>query len=219
MFFKTTSNSIITKINPSFSSILAEHFFRSFSIIFEQKIEILKFSLTKTKADTSLPIHKQELVLIYAEDIAVMPVPNERGILTVDQIQIKEGAEMYTLYLTPSLQEDSAEEDGDFLSKGWIQSISGSFPGTRLEAVEWLKNNINSAFVVVEKNCGGMSRIYGSKYNPMLVSATINDTSESSTCDITLATVKKTKRPFLVYNGEYSGETSDCECVLLIDLL
>ncbi len=93
---------------------------------FCDKEKTLKFSVRKSSLDTSLPVPKKNLVLIYAEDVVSMPQTNERGILAANDVQIAFGAEMYELYLTPSSQKSSADTDGDLAAMGWKRGPSWS---------------------------------------------------------------------------------------------
>jgi hypothetical protein len=184
----------------------------------------LKFSAFKTNLDSSLPVPQKDLILLYAEDVYNMPVTNERGILAANEVKLKNGANTYNLYLTPEQQKYSVDAEGDLDVKGWIPTISGSFPGTELSISEWLHNNINRKFVVVQRNCEkGYSKIYGHPYNPLFLTGKISQDKDRSLCEITLTAAKKTKRPYIIYSTKISGNILSpnpvSNSVLLIDII
>lgn len=193
---------------------------------FCDKEKTLKFSVRKSSLDTSLPIPKKNLVLIYAEDVVSMPQTNERGILAANDVQIAFGAEMYELYLTPSSQKSSADTDGDLAALGWKQTVNGQFPGSRLTISEWLHNNIRRGFVAIQKNCGEYQKVFGDKYNPLFWTGKIAEDKDSNLCEISFAQQKKSKRPYFLYDFNQSGTDSpddpgsgDCDCAPLIDII
>lgn len=188
----------------------------------------MKFGVSKTRYDSNLPVARKDLILVYTDDILSMPVTNERGILAATDVILKIGALSYNLYLTSDQQKYASEIDGDLDVKGWIPRISGSFPGTALSISEWMHNNINKSFIAVQRSCGkGYSKIYGHPYNPLYLTGKISEDKDSSSCEITLAAVKKTKRPYLFYNapvsnilsGDGSDENIGYNGVLLIDII
>lgn len=190
------------------------------------KQNTLRFSVGKTSRDRSLPVLKKDLVLIYADEIVAMPQTSERGIMATNDIQLQNGARFYELYLTPASKKNSADIQGDLGAKGWMNSVSGTFPGTRLAISEWMHNNINEPFVAIQKYCGDDYKIIGTKLNPLFLTGKISEDKESSLCEVTLAAVKKSKRPFILYNTEETGaeepgggSSGDCDCAPLIDII
>lgn len=185
----------------------------------------MRFSVAKTSKDRSLPVAKKDLVLLYADDIVSLPETNERGVLAINEIQVMNGAEFYSLYLTPSTQKLSSDIEGDIGVKGWKPTVSGSFPGTRLQISEWMHNNINSAFVAIQKICESSYKIIGSKTNPLFLTGKISEDKDSSLCEVNLIAAKKSKRPFIFYNPEDigaqdpTGNTGNCDCAPLIDII
>lgn len=162
------------------------------------------------------------MVLIYLDDLVAMPTTDERGILAVNEIQIKNGAQFYEFYLTPSSQKIETDVDGNTSIKGFGQKISGTFPGTSLEVSEWFYANINQKFIAIQKNCGSHFKIFGSPYNPLFISGNFKDDKDSSLTEITFETVKRSKRPYFIYNYQHSGsddggESSGGNSQLLID--
>jgi hypothetical protein len=186
----------------------------------------LRFSVRKTSKDKSLPVPKKDLALVYADEIVSMPEVSERGILATNDIQLQNGADFYELYLTPATQKNSVDIEGDMGAKGWMPTVSGNFPGTRLTISEWMHNNLNEGFVVIQKNCGNNWKIIGTKLNPLFLTGKISEDKDSGLCEITLKAVKKSKRPYILYNYEETGaeqpgggSAGDCDCAPLIDII
>lgn len=155
-----------------------------------------------------------------------MPETSERGILAISEIQLQNGAEFYELYLTPSTQKNSSDIQGDLGSKGWMNSVTGTFPGTRLSITEWMHNNINEPFVAIQKYCGTDYKIIGTKMNPLFLTGKLSEDKDSNLSEITLTAAKKSKRPYILYNtqdigGEEpgGGNPGDCDCAPLIDII
>ena len=189
------------------------------------KQNTLRFSVKKTSKDKSLPVPKKDLLLVYADEIVSMPETNERGILATNEIQLLNDANFYELYLTPSTQKNSADIQGDLGAKGWMPTVTGTFPGTRLEITEWMHNNVRSGFVAIQKYCGDNYKIIGSKLNPLFLTGKLSEDKDSSLSEITLTATKKSKRPYILYSTEElgaedpSGNSGDCDCAPLIDII
>ncbi|WP_157891371.1 hypothetical protein [Elizabethkingia ursingii] len=136
-----------------------------------------------------------------------MPETDCFGILISEEIEINELAFLYQLYLTPAQKKINADIEGDPDVKGFIQQVSGSFPGTALKASEWMYNNLNEGFVAIQRYCDDKySKVFGSKYNPLFLTGRIAEDNESNLCDITLKQVKRSKKPFLYYNKEINTD-------------
>ncbi|HCZ8394865.1 TPA: hypothetical protein O4D88_001296 [Elizabethkingia anophelis] len=162
----------------------------------------MKFSLHKQHTDTALPQSVQkELILAYASDIERMPETDLLGLQATENIVFKDGASKYFLYLTPAQKKRLSTIEGDTDVKGFIQEISGSFPGTALKVSEWIYHNLNEGFVIIQPYCSeGYSKIFGSKYNPLFITGRISEDQESSICELTFKQVKKSKKPYLIFN-------------------
>lgn len=161
----------------------------------------MKFSITKTQKDTSLPVAVQpDIVLIYADDILKMPEADERKVCAISEIQLKPITVPYSLYLTSTEQVANATTEGETETRGWVHQITGTFPGTGLYIAEWIVANINQGFVAFRRHCNGTYKIFGSKYNPLFFTGNIIEDQETSVCQIEFQQTKKSKVPYLYYS-------------------
>ena len=162
----------------------------------------MKFSLHKQHTDTALPQSVQkELIMVYASDIIRMPETDLLGLQAMENIVIRDGASKFFLYLTPAQKKRLSTIEGDTDVKGFVQEVSGSFPGTALKVSEWMYHNLNEGFVIIQPYCsGGYSKIFGSKYNPLYITGKISEDQESSISELTFKQVKRSKKPYLFFN-------------------
>lgn len=161
----------------------------------------MKFSVTKTNKDTALPVSvKPDIVLVYAEDILNMPETDNKGIKAVTEIILKPIKSPYSLYLTSSEQIANSNIEGETETRGWIHKISGTFPGTGLNIAEWVSANINQGFVAFRKQCSGIYKIYGSKYNPLFFTGNFLEDKDKAVCQIEFLQTRKSKVPYIFYD-------------------
>lgn len=180
----------------------------------------MKFGLTKKSTDHSRPIPKKDLVLVYVDDIEEMPRPNDKGILALEELKIKQGATFHDFYLTPSTQKLSVDVEDETMIKGFTPKINGSFPGTSLEVAEWFYQNLNKGFVAIHKGCGKECKLYGTIYNPLFVGGVFQDDDDQNLTEFEFAAAKRSKRPFFIFNyTDNGGGGASSSSQLLIDHL
>lgn len=165
------------------------------------KVSNFRLNARKPKGNAGLPTPKGELFLLYVEDIVSMPEADAKGIVTNGDIKIKAGRRFHTLYLTPTTQEYNRKTEGEADSRGWKQSIKGNYPGDALEVNEFVRNNVNQGFVIVEHSCNEYKKIYGSKSNPLYFTGNFKDDKDSKGYDLTFEQEFKDHTPVLFYYG------------------
>lgn len=160
----------------------------------------MKFSITKKKTDSALPLAvKPDIVLIYADDILLMPTTNNKKVFAITEFVLKPNKRYYSLYLTSSEQIVNSNTEGETETRGWIHQISGSFPGTRQHIAEWITANINNGFVALRKHCNNSYKIFGSKYNPLFFTGNITEDKDKNITQIEFKQSRKSKVPYLLY--------------------
>lgn len=163
---------------------------------------LFRLNAKKPKQNSGLATPKEEIYLLYVEDIINMPKSDSKGILTRGNFIMKHGRRFHLLYLTPLSQSHNRNTEGDVDSRGWKKKITGSYPGDELEINEFVKNNINQGFVAVVKSCNSQyKKIYGSKNNPLYFTGSFVDNNESKGYELTFEQNFADDTPVLFYQG------------------
>ena len=104
----------------------------------------MRLNLVKSKNNAALPSVKKGIItLIHTDFIQRMPDTDEKGIRCINELQLTEDAEFQYLYLTPFTQKEEITPSGDNESTLFIPKISGTYPGNKIGAAEFLKENLN----------------------------------------------------------------------------
>ena len=167
----------------------------------------MRLSLHKSNNNASLPSSKKGIItLIHIDEIIAMPKTDYQGIRCLNEIQLKENPQLQYLYLTPFTQKEEITPSGDIESTLFSTKISGTFPGNKIEAAEFLKDNINEAFVIIYEDFTENTKfIYGSKYHPMYMKADYKSDSTGKLWNFTLEQYHASDTPYLYYDGPQLG--------------
>lgn len=161
-----------------------------------------RLNARKPKGSAGLPTPKGELYLLYREDIISLPPVDAKGILCNGDIHLKNGRRFHILYLTPSTQKRNIKSEGEVDSRGFKKKVTGNYPGDDLEIHQFVKNNINQAFVIVMNSYDKQfHRIYGSIENPLYFTGDFNDDDSAKGYELTFEQNFADENPLLFYNG------------------
>ena len=163
----------------------------------------MRLSLQKSNNNASLPSSKKGIItLIHIDEIIAMPKTDYQGIRCLNEIQLKENPQLQYLYLTPFTQKEEITPSGDNESTLFIPKISGTYPGNKIGAAEFLKENLNEPFVIIYDDCTENTRmIYGDIYHPMYMKADYKSDSTGKLWNFTLEQSHASDVPYLYYDG------------------
>lgn len=163
----------------------------------------MRLHLLKSKENAALPSVKKGIItLIHTDFIQRMPDTDEKGIRCINELQLTEDAEFQYLYLTPFTQKEEITPSGDNESTLFISKISGTYPGNKIGAAEFLKQNLNEPFVIIYDDCSENTRIiYGDKYAPMYLRADYKSDNTGKLWNFTLEQSHASDVPYLYYDG------------------
>lgn len=167
----------------------------------------MRLSLHKSNNNASLPSSKKGIItLIHIDEIIAMPKTDYQGIRCLNEIQLKENPQLQYLYLTPFTQKEEITPSGDIESTLFSTKISGTFPGNKIEAAEFLKDNINEPFVIIYEDFTENTKcIYGSKYHPLFIKSEYKSDSTGKLWNFTLEQSHASDTPYLYYDGPQLG--------------
>jgi len=153
----------------------------------------IKQSVHRAAGNPGIGIQPRDSVtLLDVEDILFMPQPDDKGVVIVDDIVMKEGAYGITLYLTPGTVEITSAAEGDTDKIGFKPSIKGEHPGNEQEAREFKVNSINRKFIVIVRYCSGKpADLIGSMCNPCKLTPSYTGNNEGNTNEFTFEQVMK----------------------------
>lgn len=167
----------------------------------------MRLHLLKSKENAALPSVKKGIItLIHIDEIIAMPKTDYQGIRCLNEIQLKENPQLQYLYLTPFTQKEEITPSGDIESTLFSTKISGTFPGNKIEAAEFLKQNINEPFVIIYEDFTENTKfIYGSKYHPLFIKSDYKSDSTGKLWNFTLEQSHASDTPYLYYDGPQLG--------------
>ncbi len=141
---------------------------------------------------------------------------DSKGVLIVGDIIPKQGAKMFTIYLTPSKQVKNYTSEGDEDMETVKQKFEGWHPGDDIDINEFVQNNLGVGFFIIADNCVDQyKRVYGTKCSPMKLN--VEQTSDNSGRGIKLVFEQKTGTKYVpaFYNGNmvFSEPTATDETI------
>ena len=163
----------------------------------------MKLSVPKpTNKNAAAPSAKNgTLRLLDINFIKEMPPVDIYGIACLGDFTFTDDKEFQTLYLTPTTQKYEIMTDGDADSRLFRQKIFGTHPGNEIRIFEFIKRNINVAFVAIYQECGAeYSKIFGSPQNPLFIMPNFRDDKDGKATDISLEQNTADYTPILFYN-------------------
>jgi hypothetical protein len=124
--------------------------------------------LQKIRGSGSSPSRNRFAYIAWLNDIVKFPKADYRGVVLMDDIEMKENTGMMQIYLTSSSQEYSYETIGDPDSKIFKVKFTGTHPGTEQEALEFVQNFMEEPFIVLIPSCETGVKVLGNPDAPMV---------------------------------------------------
>lgn len=150
------------------------------------------------------PTPKNPNILLFEmEDVETYPTRTV-GVTTASEgFKLKEGKELFGLYLTPSSIELVQEPEGEGDARGYKKGVKGEHPGNSVQSedfVEYYSNRNLGAFVL---NCNDKSaRLIGDPCNPLSMKVETTESKEGTKKTITFQQDLRDEFRILTYTGE-----------------
>lgn len=146
------------------------------------------------------------LRLIDVEDIAYMPLADDKGVVLEGDIILKPNRYAIDIYMTPGTIEITDPADGDTDQVGFTPSVKFNHPGNKQEVREFKVNNINTKFIVIVNYCSGeASDLIGTLCNPVRMTPSYTGNKDGNTNEFTFTQINKGEGIF-IYRGTIPGE-------------
>ncbi len=129
---------------------------------------------------------KNEIVLMEAEDIAVFPISDEKGVLMQGNFSMKPGANMITVYSTKSKTDAPMETEGDEDTMSFKAKLVLQHPGNKLEVKEFVQLWTGKNVVAMHKACGeNHYEVMGTPCAPLQLKAAKQDNNDGRAWTLT----------------------------------
>lgn len=153
----------------------------------------IKQSVYRAPGNPGIGIQPRDaVVLIDVEDILYMPPTDDKGVVIVDDIILKEGAYGYFMYMTPGTVEITSAAEGDTDKIGFKPSLKGEHPGNEQEVREFKANSINRKFIIIVLYCSGKpADLIGSICNPCKLTPSYTGNNDGNSNEFTFEQVMK----------------------------
>ncbi|MFL9844732.1 hypothetical protein [Flavobacterium rhizosphaerae] len=142
------------------------------------------------------------VTIIAAEDIAVWPLRDAKGVKMLGNFVLKEGARMYKFSQTTSKFNASTEVEGDEDAYTIKHKVDTEIPGDSLEVNEFLHAWMGINAIVIFDSCqDNFKKAYGTKCAPLQLKPTGQDNNEARKKMVSFEQVAKTT----LQPGHYTG--------------
>ena len=144
---------------------------------------------------------RDQLSIIDIDDIAFMPPTDDKGVVIVDDIVMKQGRYGINLYMTQGTIEITSAAEGDTDKIGFTPSIKFEHPGNEQAVREFKVNYINRKVIVIVRYCSGKpADLIGTMCNPCRLTPSYTGNNESNTNEMTFTQISKGNDIF-IYKG------------------
>jgi len=150
---------------------------------------------------------KDKITLFDWDEVLTPPARDSKGVVINDNVIMKPGCFMITVYGTLHTIDNGYKEEGDPDKEGYMQSVKFEHPGDSVEILEfdtnWQSRNIG---IITEKCSSSIKKLYGSPCAPLHKVAEATDNKDSNH---TMFTFSSTQRGPIVaiYNGTMTYDT------------
>ena len=153
----------------------------------------VKLNVTKASDNSGLGGNKKaELILTDCEDVLTFPSRDEKGIVITDNVVMKPGKYMISLYVTQSTIKAGADAAGDPDAKGIEQSIEAEHPGDAVALREFRTNWQNKNMLIFIRKCGSnKTNMYGDECSPMQLVFKSEDDKDKNKTTFTFKSLQK----------------------------
>lgn len=164
----------------------------------------LKFKLEKKSSNAGLPTSRSGNVrAVLNKDIKSWPAISADGTTYEGNWEFYPGADMGEIYMTSSTQAFTSESGGNPDGMGSKNKYVGDHPGSSREAMAFLKLYSNEGFILFSGGCADNElKVYGSKCNPMKLSAGIKDDKDGNVTTLTFEQENLNDDRVMFYYGD-----------------
>jgi hypothetical protein len=122
---------------------------------------------------------KNEIIIMEAEDIAVFPISDEKGVVMQGSFAMKPGTNMVTVYSTKSKTDAPMETEGDEDTMSFKAKLVLQHPGNSTEVKEFVQYWTGKNVVAMHKACGeNYYEVMGTPCAPLQLKAAKQDNND-----------------------------------------
>jgi hypothetical protein len=135
---------------------------------------------------------KSILYLFDAEDIAVMPSRDEKGVFVPGTIVMNPGKYAIGLYMTSDTVNITSPTEGETDNEGFMQGLVFQHPGNSLAIREFKANWLGRPIIAIVEHCDdGSKDLFGNLCNPLKLAIVLNNTKDALNNEFTLSSRAK----------------------------
>lgn len=150
---------------------------------------------------------KDKIIIIDQDDILTHPERDSKGIVINDNIVLKPGAYMITIYATAPTIKATSDSEGDPDGKLFTQSVAFEHPGDSVEIREFKANWINrNCQIIIERCTTGKKQLYGAEEAPLQMTTKKEDDKDKNKNTFEFKSLLKGPE-VAEYNGTTTFET------------
>lgn len=164
----------------------------------------MKVNLSKATGSSApgSPAPKNEIVIMEAEDIAVFPISDEKGVVMQGSFVMKDGNKMITVYSTKSKTDASMETEGDEDMMSFKSKLVLQHPGNSKEVKEFVQYWTGRNVVAMHKACGeNHYEVMGTPCAPLQLKSAKQDNNDGRFWNLTFEPFAKSGFVPKIYNG------------------
>lgn len=170
-------------------------------------MKYVKKNVPRAEGNPGLGIqNRDEISFIDVDDILHMPPADEKGVVIVDNIILRENSYSPTIYMTPGTVELTSNAEGDTDAVGYTPALKGTHPGNKEEIREFKNWAINKRFVIIIRYCSGQpADLIGTVCNPCKFTANYTGNKDANSNELNFAQISKGSDIF-IYKGTIPTE-------------
>lgn len=164
----------------------------------------MKVNLTKATGSSApgAAAPKNEIVIMEAEDIAVFPISDEKGVVMQGSFVMKDGNKMITVYSTKSKTDASMETEGDEDMMSFKSKLVLQHPGNSKEVKEFVQYWTGRNVVAAHRACGeNFYEVMGTPCAPLQLKSAKQDNNDGRIWTLTFEPFAKSGFVPKIYEG------------------
>ncbi|MCH8490021.1 MAG: hypothetical protein LAT81_08850 [Oceanicaulis sp.] len=166
----------------------------------------IKINVARPNGNPGAGGNKRDYItVIDADDIAVYPQRNSKGIVIEDSIVMKSGKYAIKVYGTTSTMEGTTATEGEQDGRGFMPQFAFKHPGDQEEILEFIQTHTNKNLIIGVHKCStGVTRLYGERCAPMQLQVTSTDNNTENTQMLTFISDTKSPAVPAIYKGTFT---------------
>lgn len=145
---------------------------------------------------------KNEIIIMEAEDIAVFPISDEKGVVIQGSFTMKPGKNMITVYSTKSKTDAPMETEGDEDTMSFKAKLVLQHPGNSKEVKEFVQYWTGRNVVAMHKACGEAHyEVMGTPCAPLQLKGAKQDNNDGRMWTLTFEPFAKSGFVPKIYEG------------------